>query len=239
MSIIYNINKLYGILLNIIGKRLKWNNLSFKNSTTKRIISSGASVNFTQETENKKQEINEKLKPIIKKYINSPEKLINFIKVSGIKVYRINNAEKILLKADEEEGFILPCKGIKALVLNNLISLNTEKSVNVKFSSPAMFIFDKNNVEIYTVIRALHKYYGFKNNLPGFDENSQKIYKKIYKGGNSTSLINSCSINDIFACREALARDLESINFAIEFSVENERAKKALKKIKEDNSANI
>ncbi len=239
MSIFYQIKKLYKKIYKYANVNFIQNNVCFKNSTTKRFVTASASINFTGETENKKQSINNKLKSVIKKYINSPEKLIQYIKLLGIKVYKINNAEKILESLQEEEGFILPQTGIKSLLLNNLISLYTQKRLSVELSSPPMFIFNKNNTEIYTIIRALHKYYGFKYNLPGYDEKSQKIYKKIYKGKNSEAEINSCSINDILACREALARDLESINFALEFSVENECAKKALKKIKENNSASI
>ena len=43
----------------------------------------------------------------------------------------------------------------------------------------------------------------------------------------------------MYACKEAIARDLEAIKFTIELSVEYERSKKALNKLKETNSTKI
>ena len=71
--------------------------------------------------------------------------------------------------------------------------------------------------------------------MPGYDYKSQTVFKKVYnKRKSSASPFASCSIQDMYACKEAIARDIESINFTIELSVEYENAKKALKKMKEE-----
>lgn len=214
-------------------------NIFFKSSTTKHSMNSSCTLKFSTETEKKKKEINEKLKVLIKKYINNPEKLMQYMQLKGLKVYKFRNADKILKKFGEEAGFITPLKGIKAVCLNLIIGLLYESKLKFGITTKEMFIFNIDNTEIYTIARALHKYYGYKHNLPGFDYQSQEIFKKVYGNRNHTAVLNDSSIRDLYACKEALARDLESINFTIELSVEYENSKKALEKIKQTDSASI
>ncbi|MBQ9246570.1 hypothetical protein IJ182_09920 [bacterium] len=231
-------NKIKNIFIKNKSKKTEFYNFS----TTKCSMSSACTLKFSAATEEKKKEINTDLKKLIKKYINNPEKLIRYLQFKGIKIYKIKNANKILQKLGEEEGFLTPLKGYKAFIINLLISIFGNENFKISFSSKEMFIFNEGETEIYTIARALHKYYGFKNNLPGFDYASQEIFKRIYGKvhKNQTSPLSSCSsLKDIYACKEALARDLESINFTIELSVEYERAKKALNILKETNSTNI
>lgn len=223
-----------------IKKNKKADNIFFKNSTTKHSMTSSCTLKLSTETEKKKAEINEKLKVLIKKYINNPEKLLQFMQLKGMKVYKFRNANKLLSKIGEEEGFLTPLKGMKAFILNLIIGILFEEKIKIGFSTKEMFIFNIDNTEIYTIARALHKYYGYKKDLPGFDYKSQEIFKRIYNNSKTqTSPIDKCTIKDIYACKEALARDLESINFTIELSVEYERSKKALNKIIKENSASI
>lgn len=222
-----------------IKNNKKIENVFFKNSTTKHSMTSSCTLKLSTETEKKKAEINEKLKTLIKKYINNPEKLLQFMQLKGMKVYKFRDASKILSKIGEEEGFLTPLKGVKALVLNLVIGILFEGKIKINFSTKEMFIFNIDNTEIYTIARALHKYYGYKKDLPGFDYKSQEIFKKLYNNKNQTNTLDKCTVRDIYACKEALARDLESINFTIELSVEYERSKKALNKLINENSANI
>jgi len=212
----------------------------FKNSTSKHAMTSSCTLKLSTETEKQKKLINEELKNLIKKYINTPEKLIQYMQLKGMKVYKFRNASKILEKLGEEEGFLTPLKGIKALILNLVTGILFENKIKICFSTKEMFIFNIDNTEIYTLARALHKYYGYKKNLPGFDYKSQEVFKKVYNNSkNHSSPFDKCSIKQMYACKEAIARDLESINFTIELSVEYERSQKALCKIKDTNSANI
>lgn len=214
-------------------------NTYFKNSTTKRVMNSCCDLSFTEETEKKKKEINEYSKGIVKKYINYPDKLIQYMKMSGASVYRVKDAEKILAKIGEEEGFITPLKGLKALYLKFILASFCKEKFDFKFSTNEVFIFDVNNMEIYTIARAFYKYQGYKHGLPGYDYKSQETFKRMYQKKNTSAPFNNCSINDMYACKEAISRDLESINFTIELSVEYENSKKALQKIKETNSINV
>ena len=211
-------------------------------STTKHVMGANYTLNFSTETEKKKKEINEKLKVTVLKYINTPEKLLQLMELKGLKVYKIRQADKIFEKLGEEEGFLTPLKGYKALAINFIIGILYEGKIKIGFSTKEMFIFKAGETEIYTIARALHKYYGYKHNLPGFDYKSQEIFKRVYKrihSHQSSPFANCNSIKDMYACKEAIARDLESINFTIQLSVENECAKKALVKLQSTKSANI
>lgn len=222
------------MFINFINSKNKAvTNAFYKNSTTKHSITGCCTLKLSTKTEEIKKEIHAELKAKIKKYITTPEKLLQYYQLKGIKVYRIKNAENLLSKLGEEEGFITPLKGIKAILVNCLIT----KEFN--FSTKEMLIFDTGKLEIYTLSRALYKYYGYKKNLPGYDYKSQEVFKNIYsKRKNSNKAFEKCSIQDILACKEALARDIESIKFTVELSNEYQNAKAALKKLKES-SANI
>lgn len=210
---------------------------TFNSTTTKHAMNSSCTLKLSTKTEEIKKEIHEELKSKIKKYINNPEKLIQYFRLKGIEVYRIKNAEKTLAEIGEEEGFITPLRGLKALHVNLQI-INSKQPFNL-FVTREIIVFDSKEVEIYTIARALYKYYGYKRKLPGYDHISQEIFKKVYnKKKDSKELINNLSLGKLFSCKEALARDLESINFAVELAKEYQSAKEALKKMK-DNGANI
>lgn len=228
-----------------INKLFKKNNyvdtqVTYKNSTSKYSMTAGCTMELSGSINEKKKEINETLKPVVKKYMDNPEKLIQYIRFKGAKVYKSENMVNLLSFIGEEEGFIAPLKGMKALALTVLLSVSYAGKIKIGLSTPEMFIFNKRNTEIYTVIRAMHKYYGFKNNLPGFDFKSQAIFKKIYgKNKNTQQKLNNLPLKDVLACRDALARDLESINFTLQLSLEHEQSKKALNKIITDKNAKI
>lgn len=225
-------------IFNKIKKLIKQNNkiqslVSFNNSTTKHAVNSSCTLELSTRTNEIKKELYQEVKNKIKKYINTPEKLLQYLQLKGVKVYRIKNAEEVLSKIGEEEGFITPQRGMNAITLNFIVKKQ------IGFTTEEMMIFDLDKLEIYALARALYKYYGFKRKLPGYDYKSQEIFKKIYsKRKNSQDAFANCSIKEIFACKEALARDMESINFTVELSNEYQNARAALKKLKE-NGTNI
>ena len=236
MAVKDNLKKIFKINKNINSQ------ISYKNETSKYSLTADCTMELSFKTEQKKKEINDYLKELVKKYIETPEKLIQYISLKGATVYRIKNASKILPLIGEEEGFITPQKGIKAIILNAIISILTENKLKIKSSTDEILIFNTEGTEIYTVARALHKYYGFQNKLPGFDFYSQKIFKKIYgrrKSKCAAAQMENVSLKDVFACRDALARDLESVNFALHLAVEYEKSKKALNKIIKEKNAKI
>ena len=239
MEIFKTFRRIYDKLL-VLNKKYKLAKISsMQKSLSKYNTNSAASFSQKAQIEQFKTQADEKIKAIVKQYMKTPEKLIQYIQTQGIKVYKIKNAEKILGKFSEEEGFITPLKGFKAFSMNLIIGFLTEKKLKLGFSTKEMMIFDINNKEIYTIARALYKYYGFKHKLPGYDYKSQEVYKRVYNNRNTSSPFNGCSIKDLYACKEALSRDMESINFTVQLSIEHDNAKNALKKLKETNSINL
>lgn len=228
-------NEYLGFLCKFVKKEASYGNVMKNNKMT-----NCCTLNLTAETEKKKAVINDKVKKLVLKYIDNPQKLVRYMKFNGLAVYNIKNAEKFLKYVNEEEGFILPSNGIEALILNFAAGLFSEKKLIISFDLSPMFIFDEKNAEIYTIARALHKYFGFKSKLPGFDVKSQNLFKKVYNSRRKTSApFSKSSLAEMYACKEAIQRDLESINFSIKLSEETEGAKHALKKIKETNSAKV
>ncbi len=228
------IDKITRYIINILmPKNKRLSGVYYKNSTTKHAMNESCSLEFSLETEKIKDEIKSEAKEIVKKYFKTPEKLIQHIRTKGVNVYRIKNAEKMLRVIGEEEGFITPKKGINALFLNIILGKKPF------FNTSELFVFDEKNTEIYTIARAYYKYCGYINNLPGYDYQSQAIFKKMYAKRYHSSPFSNNTIDDLYACKEALSRDMESINFAIELSREIENSKKALQKIKENKSTNI
>lgn len=236
MTIIKNIHKL-----------LKKNNsddmkVIYQNSTSKYSMTADCTMEISSYTQQKKEEINKTLKQLLKKYIDNPEKLIQYLILKGIKIYRIENSAKFLSYLDEEEGFISPLSGLKAFLLSSILSILTEKKLKISFKTREMLIFNSKNPDIYIIARALHKYYGYKNNLPGFDYKSQELFKKLYSNRNSKKsdeIFEKLKLKDLYGSREALARDLDSINFTIQLSLEHDNSKKILKKIITEKNAKI
>ena len=231
------------MLKKYLYKFFKNKNLSisfYKNGTTKHAVNSCCTLKLNSSTEKIKEQIDKEVKSIVKQNINSPENLIKYIQAQGIKVYKVRNAEKVLAQIGEEEGFLTPLKGIKAIFLNIITGLLYESKFQIQLNTNAMMIFDTKSSEIYTIARALYKYYGFKNNLPGYDYKSQEIFKKVYNQRNKmSSPLRKFAIKDMYACKEAISRDLESINFTVQISKEYENAGKTFNKIKNTNSASI
>ncbi len=225
---------------NIFNKKNNINQVLYKNSTTKHVINSSCNLKLSSQTEAIKSKINAEVKTIVKQHINNPEELIEFAKLKGISVYRIKNADKWLKKIGEEEGFIIPLKGIKAIILNLITGFIGTSQIKLSYNSREMMIFNAEELEIYTIARALYKYYAYKNKMPGYDYKTQEIFKKIYNSaGKTTNPLSKCTINDMYACKEAISRDLESINFTAEISREYENAKKVLKQIQLNQSATV
>jgi len=234
MSLMENFNKIF-------KKSSSVSEACCSASSSKYAMTAGCTMELSSKTAYKKEEINKKLNKLVKKYIDKPEKLIQYIQLQGMKVYKIKNAEKLLQLFGEEEGFITPIGGIKGVLLNTVLSAASGK-FKLCFKPEAVFVFKRKNTEIYTIARALHKYYGFKNGMPGFDMHSQSVFKKIYnrrKSKCADTQLDKVSFKDIILCREALKRDIESINFTLKLSLEHAQAKKALDKIIQEKSAKI
>jgi len=198
------------------------------NSTVK-----GCTVDLRKEAaEADVEKLNNEVKTVLKRLKNNPELIIEFIKEHKTNVYKIKHAGKILKFLKEDEGFITERKGLKALILN-LAATGT-----VKFKTEPMIILPAGEVDIYNLIHYFHKWNAYKEGMPGFDERAQKLLKK-FNAKNEDDIISRLSLTDIALLKDAIARDVQSINFVIQYSKENAGAKQALEKLKTDKGANI
>lgn len=209
---------------------------TYTNATSKTHINASETMTLTSQTEKLLETMDEELKNIVKACKTNPELLLTFVEQKGTPVYKIPHADKILAKIKEEEGFITPLKGWKALYLNFVTGLFAQKRLHLSLNSGEMFVLRNGEINVYYMLHQFHKWYGFKKNLPGYDEKAQALFKENLENMSDT---REMSVEEILALKEAIARDAEAADFVINLAKESTGAKKALEKMKKDGGANI
>lgn len=213
---------------NLLSKKVGKTKFVYSNTTSKKIFSQAASLELTSKTEKNKLKLESNIKEILKKYENNPEKLLKFVQKNGTKVYRIPFANKLLRLIKYEEGLISETKGLKALYLNLIVSF-AEKKIILSFSTEPMFILRKTYFDNYYLIQQFHKWYAMKLNLPGFESKSQENFQRFLNSKNED--VESLSVEEILGLKEAIARDVEAINFIVDLAKSTTGSKNALRKI--------
>jgi hypothetical protein len=203
---------------------------SFSNSTSKTVMENGCTLNITMKTEENKVKLEKNIEILLKKFDNSPEKILKFIEKNGTPVFRNKNAKKILNLIKEEEGLINELNGIKALILN--LSLRSKFSMKTE----KMFVMDVGVIDAYMMIHQFYKWYAMRMNMPGFDWGAQENFKKYIN--NSLTDIDNLDIEEILLLEEAIARDVDAINFVVNLANNTEKSKNAMKKMT-DGGANV
>ena len=203
---------------------------SSKNSTSKTIVSSSATVTINAETEKNKEIVRINVEDIVKSCQNNPQKLLEYIESKGTKIVKIDNADKILNVIKEEEGLITPLEGIEALYINSV----TKSGFSLK--SKPMFVMRNGEIDLYYMAHQFYKWYSLEMGLPGFDFMSQKIFK-IYLNSDGTILSN-LTLDEMTGLKEAINRDKEATDFALSLAKHREGSKKVLEKM-QDGGANI
>ena len=213
--------------LNSLNKKF----LSCNISGEKNFATSGATLAIKDKIEKEKKANADKIEKIVQMYLKEPKKLFDYIKGAKTKVCVFKGAKKFLSFIDEDEGFILPQKGLKALYLNFFL--------NKKFSltSKEMFVMSSYNVNIYAFIYQFYNWYCFKMNLNGYDKSTQENFKHVFEIC-ETKKINSLSYEEILGLKCAIRRDIEAIEFVKKMAVKNSMAKKNLEKIKRGKKVN-
>lgn len=220
-----------------IGGEIEHKNI-YTNSTTKIGMNSACTMKLSVKTDEEKEKLNFFIKNIIKKNLKTPENLLDFVESKGTKVFKLRHSDKILNIIGEDEGFITPLKGWKAFYLNLILGLFVNKKIKISFTTEEMFVLRDLKVDIYYMSHQFHKWYGFKMNLPGYDNKAQAGFKKIFKLMKNDD-IEKFSLGEIISIKEAIARDVEAIDFVVNLAKENDGVKKSLKKIVNGQGANI
>lgn len=224
---IYFVIEFQGKLLN--KKHIKTFDCAYSDTISKKTIASSASLELNTRAEKAKNKLEKDVKTILKKYSNDPEKLLEFVQNNGTKVYKIPFAKKILALIGYEEGFIGVAKGFKAFYINFIISIFTNKKTTESSKTEPMFILSHSMPDKYYTIQQFHKWYAMKLNLPGFDAQSQINFQKFLNTSNGN--IKELSIDEILGLKEAIARDVEAINFIVDMAKNSDGSKKAMQKI--------
>ena len=201
------------------------------NSTSKTVMSTGVTMTLQAETEKNKELVKKNVTDIVKGCNNDPNKLLAYVESKGTKVIKLDNADKLLYAIKEEEGLVTELTGLEALYIN--IITNSGFS----FKSEPMFIMRNGDIDKYYMAHQFYKWYAMKMNLPGFDFISQKLFK-IYLNSDEPILSN-LNLDEMVGLKEAIDRDQEATNFALEIAKSKEGSKKVLDKMKNDGGANV
>lgn len=178
------------------------------------------------------QELNEKIKNIVKKCQYNPYELFKYIKGAKTPIYQVKNASKFLAKINEKEGLIFPKKGYKAFYLNLILNKK------IKFETSEMFIVEKNEVNPYNFLYQFYAWYGYKMGLKGYELETQEYYKHVFEIYNSGK-INELSFDEVLALKSAIQRDCEAIEFVKETVKQYSASKKNLEKIKQGKAIKV
>ena len=181
----------------------------------------------------KSEETTQVAKEILKKYIKEPEKLFKFIESKGTKIIVARNIEKVLMLLHEEEGFITPLRGFKALFLSIMINILSKNKIPISFKTTEMFVMRNMNLNIYSLAHQFHHWLAYKKKLPGYEEETMSVFKNIWQLDLHPAKIKALSINEILSLKNAIDRDKEAIEFVEAFARENEGSKKSLNMLKE------
>ena len=216
------------LLAKKLDKHLK---TSSSNSTSKTVLSTGVTMTQNAETEKNKELVKKNVSDIVKGCNNDADKLLAYIESKGTKVVKLDNADKLLAAIKEEEGLITELKGIEAFYIN----LITKSGFS--FKSKPMFVMRDGNIDPYYMAHQFYKWYALEMKLPGFDFISQKLFK-IYLNSDE-AILSNLNLDEMTGLKEAINRDQEATNFALEIAKSKEGSKKVLNKMKTDGGANI
>ncbi len=184
-----------------------------------------SSATLTIENKQTDMSYQTRIEKMLDNYIDKPEKLFEYIKGSGTKVFLNKYAAQILSKINEQEGLIYPKKGLQALYLN--LILNKKFS----FKTDEMFVLSSYNVNLVAMSYQFYNWYACKMKLNGYDFEAQEKFKNVFEIC-ETDKINDLTFEEIISLKNAIRRDIEAINFVKELTIKKSMAKKNLEKIK-------
>lgn len=211
------------ILTRSLSKTIGVKNISKR----KRVYSNGCLLSLDTVAQGEKERMEEELLLILKSANYNPVEILEYIKKHGTKVYYIEKTS-YLNSAGENEGFIYPQRGIKALYL----SLLTQGKF--KFKTDEMFVLTKGEINKYFFIYYFYNWYAFKHNIAGLDTESQELLKKYLY---SDEGLNNLQLSEIYKLKDAIKQDKASIEFVVKLCRNYDGAKQALEKLKDSGAS--
>lgn len=229
----YQLKKLFlTFLLNIkkcLSKYSKKQNMKttkgFKSENMKTSVNSAACLVINSKNDELRNDVERLAIKIVKKYYGDIDKTFKILNKQGIKVYRTKKAVKMLKRINERQGFLTELRGIKAIYLNFMIGVFCEKKLVFKNETSPMFVFSTSRVDTYYLASQIYRFVAYRKKMPGFEYEVQEKFKKIYCNP-SVKNFDELTAGDIFAIKEAIARDVEAVDFAFKLHQENEISEK-------------
>lgn len=217
---------LFSIQEKFLIKKLEKTIGATSKSKRKQFFQDGCLLTFDSIAENEKNKFEEELLSILESCSFSPKEVLNYIELNGTPVYYIDSA-KALNSVCENEGFLYPQKGLKALYL----TLLTQQSP--KFKTAEMFILSKGDINPYYFMYHFYNWYSFKHKINGIDAESQKLLNKYLFQAN-TEDFSKLQLADIYRLKDIIKQDKDAIEFVFKLCQKYESSKNAFNKIKND-----
>ncbi len=196
---------------------------------SKKTFSEAASFELTGEVKKTKAKLKNGMQVILKKFGDYPEALLTFVEKSGTEVYKLTSADKFLRLIGCEQGFVITPKGLKSFYINTIVAAFAGKGVKFSTETEPKFILNKKTPEKYFIIQQFYKWYAKKLNLPGFEPETQDTLQKFLNSSDED--IKNLSVEEILELKEAIARDVESIDFIVDMAKNTEGSQNAMKKM--------
>ncbi len=173
-----------------------------------------------------KEKIESLINSVLKNSKDDPKKLYDYIRQAKTKVYILKYADKFLNLIKEKEGFIYPKKGFSALYLNLILEHK------ISFKTDELFVLRSYDINLYAYIYQFYNWYCYKMKLKGYEEDTQNKFKNVFDIC-ETDKINLLSPEEILTLKGAIRRDIEAINFVLDFVKNKKIAKRNHDKIKQ------
>lgn len=200
--------------------------LGVKNkSKRKKFYLQGDLLSLDSLADTEKNKIEEELALILKKYNYEPEALLEYVKTQGTGVFYIQNPVS-LNSVGENEGFIYPQKGGKALYISSLVKQG------FKLTTPEMFILTHGEINKFYFIYHFYNWFTFKRGISGMDSDSINLLNK-YLFNATEEEINKLQLSDIYKLKDAIKQDKSAIEFVFKLCQNIEGAKNAMKKLQD------
>lgn len=208
------------MLVNSLRGTLDVNNKAKRRS----FFQNGCLLSIDSIAEVEKKKIEEELVTILETCNYNSLKILEYVKNQGTEVCYIKSA-KSLNSIGENEGFVYPQKGFKALYISLLVGKD------VCFKTPEMFIITRGEINKYYLIYHIYNWYTFKKGVAGLDADSQKLLNRFLFCSTDDGFAR-LQLSEIYKLKEAVKQDKSAIEFVFKLCQRYDGAQKALEKLK-------
>lgn len=185
------------------------------------------------------QETKEEAKKIFKENFKDLNQIFEYIKSKNTLVFQSPLAPVLCFFVHEDEGFILPQKGLKAFIINLFVKFVCKGDVEISLKSPDMFVMRKGEISPYGLAYQLYHWMAFKKNLSGYDSEMMSEFRDLFSLPEKEMLQKPLTIEEILSIKEIIARDVSAIDMVKELSIELSESKNASDKLHNEGDISV